>query len=299
MNYFPFNLGDYAAHTAHLEEMEDLAYRRMLDLYYLHEKALPADIAEVARLVRLRKFTGDVESVLREFFVLGDTGWSHLRCDEEITKMRAKLDASEEKDQHEKDRMQRYRERRAAMFAALREHGIVPAYDIAMKDLQRLFDEKCNAPATPVTEPATPLQREQAVSGNADATAIPTTTTTTTTITKERESSAKAPRSTKKCPVDFEVTPDMEQWAAEHKVTVDLKTETEKFKDYTFNRAMADWLGAWRNWIRNAQEFAGKSPKAGSYTPQNSHKYAAAGRAIFDDDEPENSIKHMGDVINA
>ena len=37
MNYFPFNVGDYSVHTAHLEPMEDLAYRRLLDQYYLRE----------------------------------------------------------------------------------------------------------------------------------------------------------------------------------------------------------------------------------------------------------------------
>jgi len=40
MNYYPFHVGDYAAHTAHLEPMEDLAYRRMLDVYYLREEPL-------------------------------------------------------------------------------------------------------------------------------------------------------------------------------------------------------------------------------------------------------------------
>ncbi|NDC25981.1 MAG: DUF1376 domain-containing protein, partial [Proteobacteria bacterium] len=34
MHYYPFHVGDYQAHTAHLTNTEDLAYRRMLDLYY-------------------------------------------------------------------------------------------------------------------------------------------------------------------------------------------------------------------------------------------------------------------------
>lgn len=89
MNYYPFHLGDYAAHTAHLEPMEDLAYRRMLDAYYLREAPLPADPAEVARLVRMRQNMADVEAVLREFFVLGDDGWCHARCDAEIAHLRA------------------------------------------------------------------------------------------------------------------------------------------------------------------------------------------------------------------
>lgn len=90
MNFFPFHLGDYAAHTAHLELMEDLAYRRMLDAYYLREGPLPSDPAEVARLIRMRQHVQDVESVLREFFTLSDDGWRHTRCDEEILRMQDK-----------------------------------------------------------------------------------------------------------------------------------------------------------------------------------------------------------------
>ena len=49
VNYYPFNLGDYAAHTGHLEPMEDLAYRRLLDVYYMREEALPSDIQYTAK----------------------------------------------------------------------------------------------------------------------------------------------------------------------------------------------------------------------------------------------------------
>ena len=87
MNYFPFHLGDYAAHTAHLEPMEDLAYRRLLDLYYLREGPLPADIQTTAKLIRMRSMSADVESVLKEFFTLADEGWRHGRCDAELSEM--------------------------------------------------------------------------------------------------------------------------------------------------------------------------------------------------------------------
>ena len=52
MNFYPFHIGDYLAHTSHLNDAEDLAYRRMMDWYYLNEKPLPADIDVIARLVR-------------------------------------------------------------------------------------------------------------------------------------------------------------------------------------------------------------------------------------------------------
>lgn len=87
MNYYPFHLGDYAANTAHLDPMEDLAYRRSLDLYYLREGPLPADPAEVARLLRLRDHLEAVQTVLNEFFFEADGGWRHARCDDEILRM--------------------------------------------------------------------------------------------------------------------------------------------------------------------------------------------------------------------
>ncbi len=87
MNYFPFHIGDYAAHTAHLEPLEDLAYRRLIELYYLREGPLPTDVQATAKLIRMRSMLGDVESVLREFFTLTDDGWFHSRCDAELDAM--------------------------------------------------------------------------------------------------------------------------------------------------------------------------------------------------------------------
>ena len=90
MNYFPFHVGDYTAHTAHLEPLEDLAYRRMLDQYYLREAALPVEPADVARLIRMRSNLAEVTAVLQEFFTLTDGGWVSTRCDEEILRMQDK-----------------------------------------------------------------------------------------------------------------------------------------------------------------------------------------------------------------
>jgi uncharacterized protein YdaU (DUF1376 family) len=90
VNFYPFHVGDYMAHTAHLDPLEDLAYRRLLDLYYLRELPIPSDIAETARLIRMKGNAAEVEAVLREFFTLADAGWTHERCDSEINKMQDK-----------------------------------------------------------------------------------------------------------------------------------------------------------------------------------------------------------------
>jgi uncharacterized protein YdaU (DUF1376 family) len=70
--------------------MEDLAYRRLLDQYYLREGSLPADIQTTAKLVRMRSFAADVEAVLNEFFTLTESGWMHNRCESEIERMQDK-----------------------------------------------------------------------------------------------------------------------------------------------------------------------------------------------------------------
>ncbi len=97
MNYYPFHLGDYAAHTGHLEPMEDLAYRRLLDVYYMREGALPADIHVTAKLVRMRSMAADVESVLNEFFTLTPAGWVHSRCEAEIAEMQERQEVAKAK----------------------------------------------------------------------------------------------------------------------------------------------------------------------------------------------------------
>lgn len=136
-----------------------------------------------------------VQVVLSEFFELTSAGWINVRADAEIDSMRVKQSAQEDKDRHETERMRRYRERRAQMFAALRAVEVVPAWDVPMKELQRLFEQHCNTPATPAnppeTPPATDLQREQDVSGQEPATAISTNTNTNTNTNKEEE---RAPR---------------------------------------------------------------------------------------------------------
>lgn len=86
MHYYQFNIGDYQSHTAHLEPLEDLAYRRLLDWCYLHERPLPADIEQVSKLIRMRSHTECIADVLREFFDLTPDGWWKERISKEIEK---------------------------------------------------------------------------------------------------------------------------------------------------------------------------------------------------------------------
>lgn len=84
MHYYQFNIGDYAKHTRHLTNNEDLAYRRMLDLCYLNEKPLDKDIKKVARLINMRGCEEEVENVLIDFFELKGDHWHNNRVEKDL-----------------------------------------------------------------------------------------------------------------------------------------------------------------------------------------------------------------------
>ena len=87
MHYYQFNIGDYRAATAHLSNAEDLAYRRLLDMYYDTEKQIPLETEWVAK--RLRLDTKVVKAVLQDMFKLTETGWHHGRCETVIEQYHA------------------------------------------------------------------------------------------------------------------------------------------------------------------------------------------------------------------
>lgn len=82
MHYYTFHPADYLLDTSHLEPMEDLAYRRLLDYYYTNESPIPNETQLVSR--RLRLGYDLVMKVLQEFFTETENGWIQARCDLEI-----------------------------------------------------------------------------------------------------------------------------------------------------------------------------------------------------------------------
>jgi len=92
MHYYQFNIGDYASHTRHLDLLEDLAYRRILDLYYLHERPLNGDATLVAKQIGMRDDAPIVRDVLNEFFERTDDGYVNSRADKEIAHYHSKIE---------------------------------------------------------------------------------------------------------------------------------------------------------------------------------------------------------------
>lgn len=82
MHFYKFNIGDYARSTRHLSNEEDLAYRRLLDMYYENEAPIPVETQWVAR--RIRVASEVVQIVLEDMFELTEDGWKHARCEADI-----------------------------------------------------------------------------------------------------------------------------------------------------------------------------------------------------------------------
>ena len=87
MHYYQFSIGDYRAATAHLSNEEDLAYRRLLDMYYDTEQKIPLDTQWVSRRIRVEAVV--VRDVLNDMFVQHEDGWFHARCSDVIEQYHA------------------------------------------------------------------------------------------------------------------------------------------------------------------------------------------------------------------
>jgi len=90
MHYYQFHIGDYASHTRHLSLIEDIAYRRLLDFYYLHEQ--PIKQRDIARQIGMRDEEQEVLAVLNEFFISTDAGFVSPRADKEIQHYHSKVE---------------------------------------------------------------------------------------------------------------------------------------------------------------------------------------------------------------
>lgn len=102
MHHYNWNPGDYARRTLGLSPMQDLAYRRMLDRYYLDEAPFAGQAEDVAESVGM--YDPDdpdapnelraVKAVLRRYFDWIDGAWHHQAADEAIADFNLHLEQS-------------------------------------------------------------------------------------------------------------------------------------------------------------------------------------------------------------
>jgi uncharacterized protein YdaU (DUF1376 family) len=159
VNYYEHHLGDYMRDAGHLSMLEEGAYRRLLDVYYAHERPLPLSKTETAKLARAtsKPERTAVASVLLEFFHETAEGWRHKRCDAEIERYQAKQAKAR------KSAEQRWSGKRAqidgnANASTVDDANASPdAMRSHVRDKMRTHNEG-NALQSPVTSNQTPIQ---------------------------------------------------------------------------------------------------------------------------------------------
>lgn len=154
MNFYEHHLGDYVRDTAHLSMLEDGAYRRLLDAYYIKEVPIPAALRDAFRLARAQsKPERDaVQTVLGEFFEETPEGWRHKRCDAEIVRFQEKRRKAQNSANARWGAQQSQSERNANAS----QKADANAYADAMRT-------QCegNALQSPVPSPQSPIQGEE------------------------------------------------------------------------------------------------------------------------------------------
>jgi len=230
LNYYEHHLGDYLRDTAHLSMLEDGAYRRLLDAYYIRESALPTELRDVFRLVRAqtKQDREAVETVLREFFEATPEGWKHSRCEREVARFQ--------------DKQRKAKASAEARWSQRQPHteGNADAYANASPDAMRTHSEgnapRARAPTRAPARPQTPVTRHQPSSKAAG--------------------SGRGSR----LPPDWDPGDSGLAFAAQQGLTNGrAQAELAKFRDYWTAKSgadatKADWQATWRNWVRKAVE---------------------------------------------
>ncbi|WP_148716469.1 YdaU family protein [Chitinolyticbacter meiyuanensis] len=136
MNFYKRHIGDYMKDAGHLSLLEHGVYVRLMDVYYTRESGIPE--AQSARLVgaRTEEERAALQNVLDEFFVLEDCVWHQRRCDAEIQAAQESQAERDARRDNERERQSRHRDERRDLFAKLREHGVIPAYDTPTHELR-------------------------------------------------------------------------------------------------------------------------------------------------------------------
>jgi len=91
MNWYKFHVRDYLVSTVHLDDAEDLAYRRLMDLYFLTEGPIQGPVEEIARRVKLD--LDCVQPVLNQFFRKYEGKYVHDEIEEALVRRRRQLAA--------------------------------------------------------------------------------------------------------------------------------------------------------------------------------------------------------------
>ena len=227
MHFYKFHIGDYMSHTRHLSLLEDLAYRRLLDFYFLHEQ--PIKHRDAARQIGMREHEEDVLTVLNEFFLSTDDGFVNPRANKEIEEYKAHQGTS-------------------AYGAFIRDNQSLKS--VVQKDvyIQHFTNGTLDTYIRTLRTQDVPIM---STSSTHDATNNHKPLTINHKPIKENKRGSRLPQ-------DWFLTKAMGDWATQERPDLDVRQVAEQFKDYWVSQAgqkgvKLDWDATWRNWVRNTK----------------------------------------------
>lgn len=225
MNHYPRHIGDIVSATVGLSLMERGAYTALIDMYYLHEKALPTDRKEVYRLAMCTSAQERkaVDYVITRFFTDGPDGWHQKRCDEELAKYREKS-------------------AKAAQSASVR------WADGHANAMRTHSDGNANASETHGKRNAS---QEPVANSHRKA-----------TQGREQREPRPARARGSRLPSEWSLPDDWGRWAMAKRSWSKAQAErvAEEFRDYWLSRGetRADWFATWRTWVSRERNTGGR-----------------------------------------
>jgi hypothetical protein len=229
MYFYKFHIGDYMSHTRHLSHYEDLAYRRLLDFYFLHEQ--PIKHRDAARHIGMKDREEDVLTVLNEFFISTENGFVNAYADKQIA------------DFHKHQAV-------SAFGAFIRDNPslkvIVNKEDFVLHYLAQSIDVYIGT----LRGNDVPIISTQSV----DDAPLTTNQKPLTTNHKPIKENKKGSRLSQ----DWFLTKSLGDWATQERPDLDVRQVAEQFKDYWIAQpgqkgVKLDWDATWRNWVRNTK----------------------------------------------
>lgn len=90
VHYYPHHIGDFISDTARLTDSQCMAYLRLIWHYYDTEKPLQNDPDSLAFIIGAS--VGDVNLILKHYFILDGDCWRKTRCDSVIAEYHGKAE---------------------------------------------------------------------------------------------------------------------------------------------------------------------------------------------------------------
>lgn len=228
MHYYQFHIGDHARASYHLTNEEDLAFRRLKDMYHETEMPIPLDTDSVAR--RLRLETQWVISVLKDFFFERDDGWHMAEIDAAIAAYRK--NAAKNAENGRKGGRPKGKNEPSGNPVGYESHPTGNPKPLTINH-------------KPIEEKVKKEKAEKPKAASDDA----------------------AKKRGKRLPDDWSPSQALWDWTFATHPNINAQLTLDKFCDYWTAKSgrdatKADWDGTWRNWVRNELEFAAKKPTA-------------------------------------